>query len=52
MFIPQSVEGIYCFSCTDRVIITDYRGRSETVSWEKFSARSREQRFAEKRWRR
>ncbi|MFX1475945.1 MAG: hypothetical protein ACFFCO_10795 [Promethearchaeota archaeon] len=41
-----------CFSCTDWVILTDGLGRRETVSWERFAAESRAQRFAARRWRR
>ena len=37
---------------TDRVILTDSRGRSEVVSWEKFTADAREARLKEKAWRR
>ncbi|MFX1475042.1 MAG: nickel-dependent hydrogenase large subunit [Promethearchaeota archaeon] len=51
--VPISLASIDpCMSCTDRVILTDHRGRSEAISWEKFTAQARETRLAEKAWRR
>ena len=51
--IPISLASIDpCFSCTDRVILVDDKGREEVRPWEWFQAKSREEREQAKAWRR